>query len=102
MNSPRRRFLGCSLVLLGGTLLDALATPLWKWKRSVVLASDRGTGVLCPYADARQKHDISASRSGAEVSPVTFVDVAKEAGLTTPNVWGGVDHKRYIIEAKGS
>jgi len=36
------------------------------------------------------------------MSPVTFVDVAKEAGLTTPNVWGGVDHKRYIIEAKGS
>ena len=25
-----------------------------------------------------------------------------EAGLTIPNVWGGVDHKRYIIEAKGS
>jgi hypothetical protein len=22
--------------------------------------------------------------------------------LTTPNVWGGVDHKKYIIEAKGS
>ena len=25
-----------------------------------------------------------------------------EAGLNVPNVWGGVDHKRYIIEAKGS
>ena len=34
--------------------------------------------------------------------PVTFVDVAKEAGLTVPNVWGGVKHKKYIIEAKGS
>ena len=31
-----------------------------------------------------------------------FVDVAREAGLTTPNVWGGVDNKKYIIEAKGS
>jgi enediyne biosynthesis protein E4 len=102
MNSPRRRFLGSSLVLLGGTLLDALATPLWKWKRAVVLAAGRGTGVLRPYADARQKNDVSASRFTAEMSPVTFVDVAKEAGLTTPNVWGGVDHKRYIIEAKGS
>jgi hypothetical protein len=30
------------------------------------------------------------------------VDVAREAGLTAPNVWGGVDHKKYIIEAKGS
>ena len=35
-------------------------------------------------------------------SPVVYVDVAKEAGLTVPNVWGGVNHKNYIIEAKGS
>jgi hypothetical protein len=34
--------------------------------------------------------------------PCTFVDVAREAGLTIPNVWGGADHKRFIIEAKGS
>jgi len=37
-----------------------------------------------------------------EGNAVTYVDVAKEAGLTVPNVWGGVDHKRYIVEAKGS
>ncbi len=102
MNSPRRRFLGSSLVLLGGTLLDALATPLWKWSRSVALASSMGTGRPCPSPDASQKNPLSALHSTAEMSPVTFVDVAKEAGLTTPNVWGGVDHKRYIIEAKGS
>ena len=35
-------------------------------------------------------------------SPVQFVDVAKEAGLTVPNVWGDPNHKKYIIEAKGS
>jgi len=35
-------------------------------------------------------------------SPVTFVDVAKEAGLTVENVWGGVKQKKYIVEAKGS
>ncbi|MGO9124992.1 MAG: CRTAC1 family protein, partial [Terriglobales bacterium] len=34
--------------------------------------------------------------------PVTYVDVAKEAGLTVPNVWGGVEHKKYIVETKGS
>jgi len=28
--------------------------------------------------------------------------VAKEAGLTVPNVWGGVEHKKYIVETKGS
>ena len=31
-----------------------------------------------------------------------FVDVAHEAGLNIPNVWGDPNHKRYIIEAKGS
>ena len=35
-------------------------------------------------------------------SPVTFVDVAREAGLDVQNVWGGVKHKKYIVEAKGS
>lgn len=35
-------------------------------------------------------------------SPVQFVDVARQPGLNIPNVWGAVDHKRYIIEAKGS
>ena len=35
-------------------------------------------------------------------SPVTFVDVAQQAGLTIPNVWGGVSSKKYIVEAKGS
>jgi hypothetical protein len=38
----------------------------------------------------------------AEQSPVTFVDVAKEAGLTTPSVWGGVKTKKYLVEAKGA
>ena len=35
-------------------------------------------------------------------SPVQFIDAAQHAGLTVPNVWGGIDHKRSIIEAKGS
>ncbi len=30
------------------------------------------------------------------------MDVGREAGLNSPNVWGAVDRKRYIIEAKGS
>ena len=33
---------------------------------------------------------------------VTFVDIAKEAGLNAPNVWGGIKQKKYIVEAKGS
>ncbi len=86
MNFPRRRFLGSSSILLGGSLLDALVNPLWNWKHSLRLEAATTQG----------------SPATPSVFPVTFVDVAKEAGLTIPNVWGGVDHKRYIVEAKGS
>jgi hypothetical protein len=81
MKSSRRNFLGSSLVVLGSSLVEALATPLWKWNRRIQLASSVAVGTG---------------------SPVQFVDVAAEAGLNTPNVWGAADHKRYIIEAKGS
>jgi len=80
MNLPRRGFLGSSIAVLCSSLVDALATPLWKWNRSLVLSTQPGT------------HE----------SPVQFINVGHEAGLTTANVWGGTDRKRYIIEAKGS
>src|SRR5947209_10514762 len=81
MNLFRRQFLGSSFLVFGSALMDALTTPLWRWKRSLVLQS-------------------SASKD--PVSSLQFVDVAHQAGLNTPNVWGDADHKRYIIEAKGS
>ena len=74
MRSSRRRFLGSSAVALGATLLDALATPIWRWNRSAILQAK-----TIPNSTA--------------ASPVTFVDVASEAGLNVPNVWGGVEHK---------
>ena len=80
MNFPRRRFLGSSLFLLGSTLTEALATPLWKW---------------------RDRSLVQAAISNPTPS-IQFTDVAQHAGLNSPNVWGGVDHKRSIIEAKGS
>jgi enediyne biosynthesis protein E4 len=95
MRFPRRRFLGTSLVALGGGLLEALATPLWKWNRSLILEA----------AQAPKKagaHSAAGSGAAAGSGGLQFVDVAKEAGLTVPNVWGDVDRKRYIIEAKGS
>jgi hypothetical protein len=92
-NLLRRRFLGSSSVLLGSALLDALVSPLWKWRRSVLL-------------DAAAEPIRQAPKPGGSTSPsappVVFVDVAKESGLNSPNVWGGVDQKNYIIEAKGS
>jgi enediyne biosynthesis protein E4 len=81
MNLPRRHFLGSSLLVLGSTLMDALTTPLWRWNRPLLLTP-------------------SAATSSA--SQVQFIDVAREAGLNIANVWGDADHKRYIIEAKGS
>jgi enediyne biosynthesis protein E4 len=81
MSLPRRHFLGSSLLVLGSSVMDALTTPLWRWKRPLHLAS---------------------STASASTSPVQFVDVAREAGLNVPNVWGAADRKRYIIEAKGS
>jgi hypothetical protein len=81
MYTPRRRFLGSTLVLLGSALTDALATPLWRWQRALkVEAAETKQGNL----------------------GVRYVDVAQNAGLNVTNVWGGVDHKRSIIETKGS
>ncbi|HEV2500105.1 MAG TPA: CRTAC1 family protein [Terriglobia bacterium] len=31
-----------------------------------------------------------------------FVEVASEAGVIAPNVWGGVNEKRFILETKGN
>src|SRR6202522_4129891 len=81
MNFPRRRFLGSSLFVLGSTLTDALTTPLWSW---------------------RDQSLVEAAVANPAPSAVQFLNVAEQAGLNIPNVWGGVDHKRSIIEAKGS
>jgi len=83
MKSPRRHFLGSLSVLLSSKLLDVVTTPLWKWSNVPTLSA---APLLVPD----------------ESSPVTFVDVAEEAGMVIPNVWGGVERKKYILEAKGS
>jgi len=87
MMIPRRRFLGSSLLILGSTLTDALATPLWKWKAPLALQSATKETGASGIQDA---------------TGVQYVDVAQQAGLKIPNVWGAVDHKRVIIETKGS
>jgi hypothetical protein len=81
MDLPRRRFVGSSLVLLGSSLMDALTTPVWKWREPLV---------------------VEAAETKPSPQPVQFLDVAQRAGLDVPNVWGGISHKRSIIETKGS
>lgn len=39
---------------------------------------------------------------GGDSWQVRFTDVAKEAGLVYPSIYGGVDRKRFIIETNGS
>src|SRR5207253_2108288 len=62
--------------------------PVWKWRSTVRLEAEVLPSLSVP--------------NSTPTSPVQFVDVAREAGLTIPNVWVGADHKKYIIEAKGS
>src|SRR5258707_2003836 len=40
-------------------------------------------------------------RNNTNDFPVTFVDVASLAGLNEQIIYGGVENKRYIIEANG-
>lgn len=86
MKFSRRQILQSSAMLLGPGLLDFLHTPTWRWSSLPIL----------------QASTIPASPPEGNAPRVQFVDVAREAGFTTPNVWGGVDSKSYIIEAKGS
>jgi len=78
----RRSFLSFSSVVFGNSLLETLSRPLVRWTKPVLTAID-----------------VSKPDSGM---PVVYVDVAKEAGLTVPNVWGGIEQKKYIVETKGS
>ncbi|MBP1599150.1 MAG: hypothetical protein H6Q05_4527, partial [Acidobacteria bacterium] len=83
MKFSRRSFLGSSSLLLSSKLLEVLTTPQSKWT---------GPLLLNAATPARQ----------ANQPAVTFVDAAKEAGVTALNVWGGVETKKYILETKGS
>src|SRR5258707_12958285 len=45
----------------------------------------------------------SSSQNSQPPKPLAyFTDVAKDAGLTMMNVFGGVDTKKYIIETTGT
>ena len=56
-----------------------------------------GAAIVCAVA-------IVGSASGVADGPwpVQFTDVAAQAGLTHPSIYGGVDRKRFIIETNGA
>lgn len=82
----RRKLLASSALFLGDKLLEMLATPLSRWNRPLQLHAAQ----------------LPTAGPSAAPSPIIFVDVGRQAGLNIPNVWGGVHHKKYIVEAKGS
>jgi len=81
--SLRRDFLGAVATLSASMVMGMLSVPLG---RSAETPAPRTL----------------ASTAADEPSGVTFVDIAREAGLNSPNVWGGINKKKYIVEAKGS
>ena len=81
MTPSRRHFIGSSLFALSGRLLEAVTTPIWKWRNPIV---------------------VEAATALHETSGVQYFDVASQAGLHVPNVWGGIEHKRLVVETKGS
>jgi hypothetical protein len=56
------------------------------------------TAALTSHAQLKQPYPATTEHA----PPAWFVDVASKAGLDVINVNGGVDSKRYIIEATGS
>lgn len=63
--------------------------------------------IIAMAAIAVLNEAVAASRglardtSGAGNFELTFVDVARRAGLSTPVTYGGLDQKKYIIETNG-
>ena len=54
--------------------------------------------VFCPFASSQQV------KNAAHPSPqiANFVDIAEKAGLTAPNIFGGISTKKYIVETTGT
>ena len=44
----------------------------------------------------------TSGRANRVTAGIQFTEVAKEAGVTAPNVWGGITGKKYILETKGN
>ncbi|MGH9898774.1 MAG: FG-GAP repeat domain-containing protein, partial [Pyrinomonadaceae bacterium] len=63
------------------------------------------TTVLCGLSSAGFFISVSQEkkdRSNSSLTfPVRFVDVAERGGLSAPIIYGGLEQKRYIIEANG-
>src|SRR5580700_5678776 len=73
----------------------------------------RSSGIPLPYvftamiamavaASARTPHAQSSAVPAAKPGVVQFQDIARQAGLTALDVYGGEKHKEFIIETTGN
>ena len=53
-----------------------------------------------PAISAAQQSKAAPTTNSAPIA--AFADIAAKAGLTSPNIFGGIDTKKYIIETTGS
>ncbi len=80
---------------LRAAALQALAVAL---SVSAIIATPLAAPAIAGYPASPLS---VVDENGASDFQVSFVEVAARAGLTEPFVYGGIDHKRYIIETNG-
>ena len=72
----------------------------------VLLGACFGSAVLLArksgIASKLQAAPSASARASQATAGIQFTEVAKEAGVTAPNVWGGITEKKYILETKGN
>src|SRR5438045_1851734 len=56
----------------------------------------------CVLAATTSPAQQTKSAAASDATVTNFTDVAEKGGLTTPNVFGGIDTKKYIIETTGN
>ena len=72
------------------------------------ISSSLRTGIACAItigcvlAASRSPAQQTKSAATSAAPVANFADVAEKAGLTAPNVFGGIDTKKYIIETTGN
>jgi len=57
---------------------------------------------LAVVATAQAPHSQTRALPAAKPGVVQFQDIARQAGLTAPDVYGGEKHKEFIIETTGN
>ena len=84
-----------------------IARPMMTRRAAMALLAGFGGGPsVQPACSRRACRRAPSSRCRAASRPglpfnARFTDVAREAGLTQPSIYGGVDTKRYIVEVVG-